>query len=91
MIQARALATINCLAGSSLRTHPLRKMEAIHYCEPDINGKVQVWADAFLEAEGEFRNGKEHGCWIWYEPTGKGKRIVVYDNGRPVLEERTDQ
>lgn len=62
-------------------------METIRYCEPDINGPVQVWSGAFLSAEGEYLHGREHGRWTMHTPIGNDKRIVIFNNGEVVSDE----
>ena len=89
IFQARKLSPISCPAGTSENTRPWRKMDTIRYCEPDINGPVQVWSGAFLSAEGEFLHGRQHGRWTMHAPLGQHSRIVIYNNGELVSDETT--
>lgn len=89
IFEARKLSPIACQDGTSENTRPWRKMDTIRYCEPAINGPVQVWSGAFLSAEGEFLHGRQHGRWTMHAPLGQHSRIVIYNNGEVVSDETT--
>jgi hypothetical protein len=58
-------------------------------CETKKEGKWEAWEAGAKVIDGEYRNGKRHGRWLWYRHDGSVSRTIVYDEGVEV--ERKDE
>jgi hypothetical protein len=75
--RARADGALTCPKGAVLRTHTSAQSRTA-WCVADNlfgiqkkNGPYKRWrSDGTLESEGEFIDGRRHGRWVDYDPSG---------------------
>ena len=58
------------------------------YCVKDgkRNGNFVAWEGQRLHLEGYYLDGEKHGRWTIYNTNGTIAKIIVYDNGKQVVE-----
>jgi hypothetical protein len=81
-------STFECPAGTDVTTRGWSEAGYLRYCEPKKNGPWEAWSSGYRQVQGEYRNGKEHGTWRWFNRDGSIQSTIVYDNGSKVSEQR---
>jgi len=69
---------------SEVTTRGWSKAGYMRYCEPKKNGQWEAWSEGYRHIQGEYKNGKEHGTWQWFNPDGTIYRTIVYDGGKVI-------
>ncbi|MEQ9439788.1 MAG: hypothetical protein RIG62_12110 [Cyclobacteriaceae bacterium] len=66
--------------ASEERLHPLN----VPGLDDDITflGRNQYYPNGELKWEGEWRKGKKHGNWIYYDPSGDVAETIRYKRGK---------
>jgi antitoxin component YwqK of YwqJK toxin-antitoxin module len=67
-----------------VRTHPNGKPYVVVYTLGDSNERVKeelYYENGKLDYVGTYKNGVEHGDWIYYWPNGKMKSFEHYERG----------
>lgn len=71
-----------CSPETEATTRGCSEAGYLRYCEPKKNGPWEAWANGYRQVQGEYRDGKEHGTWRWFNRDGSIQTTVVYDNGK---------
>jgi hypothetical protein len=80
-------STLECSPGTEVTTRGWSEAGYLRYCEPKKNGPWEAWSNGYRQVQGEYRDGKEHGTWRWFNRDGSIQSTVVYDNGSKVSEQ----
>jgi hypothetical protein len=75
---------LKCPSGTEVTSRGWSKAGYTRYCEPKKNGPWEAWSGGYRQIQGEYRNGLEHGRWIWFNEDGTIQSTIVYENGEPV-------
>lgn len=80
-------STLECSPGTEVTTRGWSEAGYLRYCEPKKNGPWEAWSNGYRQVQGEYRDGKEHGTWRWFNRDGSIQSTVVYNNGSKVSEQ----
>lgn len=80
-------STFTCEPNTDATTRAWSKAGNMRYCEPKKNGAWEAWSEGYRHIQGEYKNGKEHGAWRWFNPDGTISRTIVYDGGNVISDD----
>ena len=82
---------LSCPDGTEVSRDGWSKSGYLRYCEPLREGVWEAWDSGYRNILGAYRNGKEHGVWIFYNEDGSVRQTIEYNDGDEVTgEEDTD-
>ena len=85
---AMETSTFPCPPGTEVTTRGWSEAGYMRYCEPKKDGPWEAWSEGYRHIQGEYKNGKEHGTWRWFNQDGTIQKTVIYDGGNIVSSER---
>ncbi|HEY7533368.1 MAG TPA: hypothetical protein VH681_11385 [Nitrospiraceae bacterium] len=50
-------------------------------------GPWTAWEDKYKNIDGEYKNGREHGIWVWWNKDGTKYRAFEYREGIEIRNE----
>lgn len=84
--EAMSASSFSCDQEATEKTQRWSKLGWARYCERDgqKDGLWQAWEAQHLSIEGRYRDGQQHGRWVWFRPDGTLQRVIEYRNGEEV-------
>ena len=73
-----------CPENTEITTRGWSEAGYSRYCEPNMSGPWEAWADGHLRVQGNYLNGEQTGTWRWFNEDGDVTKIVEYRNGEAV-------
>ena len=78
--EAMTQKKLPCPQGTEETNRGWSKAGYMRYCEPYKHGPWEAWSGGYLQIKGEYKHGKEHGTWEWYNPDGSVQKTITYNS-----------
>lgn len=72
---------LECPPGTKLTYRGWSENGTQRYCEALKNGPWEAWMSGYKWVQGTYKNGKEHGEWLWFNKDGSVSKRIIYVNG----------
>ncbi|MES9902473.1 MAG: hypothetical protein ABW168_07300 [Sedimenticola sp.] len=75
---------LTCPEGYEVTNRGWSKAGYMRYCEPLKHGPWEAWSEGYLQIKGEYKHGKKHGTWQWFNRGGSIQKTITYNSGTEV-------